>query len=48
MFDKTGKLINAALMTPSNDGLLEPVSTRAVGTQTNLSDLLLYVGGIPW
>lgn len=44
-FDKTGTLINAALMTPGNDGLLFPESIRAVGTQANLSDLQLYVGG---
>jgi hypothetical protein len=44
-FDKTGKLSNAALMTPANDGLLNPESIRAVGTQANLSDLQLYVGG---
>jgi hypothetical protein len=43
--DKTGAVVNAALMTPANDGQSAPESIRAVGTLPNLSDLKLYVGG---
>lgn len=43
--DKTGAVVNAALMTPANNGQVEPESIRAVGILPNLSDLKLYVGG---
>ena len=43
--DKTGKVVNPALMTPANDGQSLPESIRAVGSKTDLSDLKLYVGG---
>ena len=43
--DKTGKVVNAALMTTAHDGQTNPESIRAVGVKADLSDLKLYVGG---